>query len=91
MFHTDMEAARRNAEAVSDILDSIQQERSHQEANRISTEKQIREAMEALTTAGEGVWDGIRNQGAGMTMSLVQDMRDSHMDTVKILSQQVRA
>jgi hypothetical protein len=50
---------------------------------------QIKQAMEALTKAGEGVWDEVRSQGADAAMGLVQDMRESHVDMVIDLSQQV--
>jgi len=50
---------------------------------------QIKQALAALTTAGEGVWDEVRSQGADAAMDLVQDMRASHVDMVISLSQQV--
>ena len=50
---------------------------------------QIKQAMDALTTAGDGVWDQVRSQGADAAMGLVQDMKESHEDMVVSLSQQV--
>ena len=55
----------------------------------MSMDMQIKQAMEALTTAGEGVWDQVRSQGADAAMGLVQDMRESHVDMVVSLSQEV--
>lgn len=67
----------------------LKKEIERQEAIRISMDMQIKQAMDALTTAGEGVWDQVRSQGADAAMGLVQDMRESHVDMVISLSQQV--
>jgi hypothetical protein len=67
----------------------LKKEIERQEAIRISMDMQIKQAMQALTTAGEGVWDQVRSQGADAAMGLVQDMRESHLDMVISLSQQV--
>lgn len=67
----------------------LKNEIERQEAIRISMDIQIKQAMEALTKAGEGVWDQVRSQGADAAMGLVQDMRESHLDMVISLSQQV--
>lgn len=67
----------------------MQKEIQRQEAIRESIDLQIKQSMEALTMAGEGVWDGIRSDGAGVAMALVQDMRESHVNMVMDLSQQV--
>jgi hypothetical protein len=67
----------------------MQKEIDRQEAIRMSMDMQIKQAMEALTTAGEGVWDQVRSQGGDAAMGLVQDMRESHVDMVIAFSQQV--
>jgi hypothetical protein len=67
----------------------LKNETERQEAIRTSMDIQIKQAMEALTKAGEGVWDQVRSQGADAAMGLVQDMRESHVDMVISLSQQV--
>jgi len=67
----------------------MQKEIYQQGANRESTDKQIKQAMEALTTAGEGVWDEVRIESTGAAMSLVHGMRESHMDMIMAFSQQV--
>jgi len=66
----------------------LKNEIERQEAIRMSMDMQIKQAMEALTTAGEGVWDQFRSQGADAAMGLAQDMRESHVDMVISLSQQ---
>jgi hypothetical protein len=67
----------------------LKNEIERQEAISMSMDMQIKQAMDALTKAGEGVWDQVRSQGADATMELVQDMRESHLDMVISLSQQV--
>jgi len=67
----------------------LKSEIERQETVRISLDMQIRQAMEALTTAGQGAWDNVESQGADAIMELVQDMRASHVDMVIGLSQQV--
>lgn len=67
----------------------MQAEIQRQEIFRMVLDTQIKQAMEALTAAGEGVWDGIRSQGVDVTMALVQDIRESHVDMVTTLSNQV--
>ena len=85
----EFKESRRNAEAVSVTLDMLKHEIERQETVRTSLDMQIKQAMEALTTAGQGVWDGVRSQGADAAMELVHDMRASHVDMVINLSQQV--
>jgi len=67
----------------------LQNEIHQQGANRESLDKHIKQAVEALTTAGEGVWDAVRIGSTDAAMSLVQDMRESHVDMIMGLSQQV--
>ena len=85
----DLQESRRNAETVSDTLEMLKNEIDRQEAVRSSLDTHIRQALEALTAAGEGIWDQVRSQGADPAMELVQDMRESHADMVISLSQQV--
>jgi hypothetical protein len=86
---TDEQQTQMNAEAISETLEMMQREVHRQEAVRATMEKQIKKAMGALTTAGEGVWEEIRTEGADIAMTLVQDMRESHVDMIMDLSQQV--
>jgi hypothetical protein len=67
----------------------MQAEIRRQETLRMVLDTQIKQAMEGLTSAGEGVWDGIRSQGVDATMALVRDIRESHVDMVIALSNQV--
>jgi hypothetical protein len=85
----NLQESRRNAEAVSDTLEMLKNEIERQEVIRTSMDMQIKQAMDALTKAGEGVWDEVRSQGANAAVGLVQDMRESHLDMVISLSQQV--
>lgn len=45
--------------------------------------------MNGLINAGDGVWDGIKGEGAEMAISLVKDMRDSQAKMMMGLSQEV--
>ena len=67
----------------------MQKEIHRQEANRESMDKQVKQALEALTAAGEGVWDEVKSGGAEAAISLVEGMRKSHVDMIMALSQQV--
>ena len=67
----------------------LKHEIDRQEAVRSSLDTHIRQALEALTAAGEGIWDQVRSQGSDAAMGFVQDMRESHADMVISLSQQV--
>jgi len=67
----------------------MQKEIYQQGANRESMNKQIKQAMEALTTAGEGVWDEVRIESTVAVASLVESVRESHMDMIMGLSHQV--
>jgi len=68
----------------------LKNEIDRQEAVRSSLDTHIKQALEALTMAGEGIWDQVRSQGSDAAMELLQDMRESHADMVISLSQQVR-
>jgi hypothetical protein len=85
----DLQESRRNSEAVGETLEMMQKEIERQEAIRSSMDMQIKQAMEAFTTAGEGVWDEVRSQGTDAAMVLVQEMRESHVDMIISLAQQV--
>jgi len=50
---------------------------------------QLEQAMNGLINAGDGVWDGIKGEGAEMAISLVKDMRDSQAKMMMGLSQEV--
>jgi hypothetical protein len=50
---------------------------------------QLEQAMNGLIKAGDGVWDQIKEDGAEMAMSLVQDMRDAQAKMMIDLSQEV--
>ena len=67
----------------------IQQELRRQEDVRTSMMTQLEQAMNGLINAGDGVWDGIKGEGAEMAISLVKDMRDSQAKMMMGLSQEV--
>ena len=67
----------------------LKNEIDRQEAVRSSLDMQIKQGMDALTTAGEGIWDQVRSQGSDAAMELLQDFKESHADMVISLSQQV--
>jgi hypothetical protein len=50
---------------------------------------QLEQAMNGLIKAGDGVWDGIKEDGAEMAMGLVQNIRDSQAKVMMGLSQEV--
>jgi hypothetical protein len=50
---------------------------------------QLEHAMNGLIKAGSGVWEGIKEDGAEMAMTLVQDMRNSQTEMMMGLSQEV--